>query len=160
MKLYTAIMDEDMESLQGLIDSEGIEMFHCVDSLGNNAAHMACQLNKPNILRLLHTNGFDLSKPCDLTSYASPIFYAMQHRNVSLLNLFWELGYDIGKACDKYGNTALYYAKIKKDEEMIHTLTELCERGSVQNVRARMIQALVRGFLIRASNKRISSQLK
>ena len=158
MKIYTAIIDEDIESLQNLIDSEGIEMFYRVDNLGNNAAHMACLLNKPNILLLLHKNGFDLSKPCDLVSYGSPIFYAVQHRHVQLLNLFWELGYDIGKACDKYGNTPLYYAKLKKDDLMINTLTEICGRGSVHNVRASMIQALARGFLIRTSNKRLSLQ--
>lgn len=153
MRLYNAVINGDVECFKELIENMDIDQLQNVDYFGNNPAHIACKLNKPYILKALHEKGVDLSKPCDTVSFGSPIFYALQYQNVSILNLLWELGYDISGSCDKFGNSALYHAELKGDTVITESINEICKRGTYHDEKATKVQALVRRFLVRNGNK-------
>mmetsp|Transcript_35318 Transcript_35318/g.51569 ORF Transcript_35318/g.51569 Transcript_35318/m.51569 type:complete len:170 (+) Transcript_35318:149-658(+) len=150
--IHQAICDGNDEALKVILTENKAtsQNLQKPDKTGNTAVHLACMLNKPNALRLLHIHGkVELDQPCDATQFGSALFYATHYSRPELLSTLWCMGYNLEGPCDKYGNAPVYYARLKEDERMIQLLTELRRRGSVRDFMMTKIISLVRGYLTR-----------
>jgi len=146
--IYRAILGGDSTTLRELVTCDTTKLTQ-PDKMGNTPAHLSCMFAKPECLRILHECSVSLSEPCDVMGFGSPIFYATYYGRVSLLEMIWELGYNLEDPCDKYGNPPIYYAELKQNQFMIKSLKGIIRRGTIQDFKATVISSAFRGHMVR-----------
>ena len=156
-EIYSIVSENDCEQLKqlpSLVHPKSLDL-SVPNKDGLTVAYLACSLNKPDILKVLHDDlHIDLSKPCDYQMFGTPAFYAVQNGYLNILETLWELGYDLSLSCDQFDNPPMFYARHKKNEKAIELLDDLCSRskqgnndGNIKNINACTIQRVVRYFL-------------
>ena len=147
--MYQAIVEGDLDTVNDLYLSGSYSDLTMGDDVGNTPAFLACLFDRPEVLRFLHKNGVDLNRPCDAAKFGNSSFFAMHYGKTQILTDLWEMGYDIGAPCDKFGFPPIYYAELKKDEIMVAHLKMLQSRGTMQDVKATIIERCTRGLFAR-----------
>ncbi|GMH62853.1 hypothetical protein TL16_g03568, partial [Triparma laevis f. inornata] len=119
------------------------------DDVGNTPAHLAVLFDRPEVLKWLHSKGVDLSKKCDSSNFGTPTFYAMHYGKTGMLTDLWAMGYDLSADCDKFELPPLYYAEKKGDTLTADHIKACMAAGTLQDVKATIIQRCTRGLFAR-----------
>ena len=117
--------------------------------MGNTPAHLAVLFDRPEVLKWLHSKGVDLGKKCDDKNFGTPAFYAMHYGKTGMLTDLWAMGYDLSAPCDKYDLPPLYYAEKKGDTLTANHIKFTMSQGTLQDVKATIIQRCTRGLFAR-----------
>ena len=151
--MYQAIRSNDLRTISDLHGSGDYPDLSKPDDVGNYPAHLAVLFDRPEVLKFLHDKGVDLGTKCDTAGFGTPAFYCTHHGKEDMLTVLWELGYDLTDNCDKYGMPPSYYAEKKGDELTVKHLAMLTSRGTLQDVKATVIQKVERGRVARVEHR-------
>ena len=98
----------------------------------------SCELGKVNYVKILLENGLSVNCQNDLGE--TPLHIAISKNDINLINLLIKYEPDTGLSTDKDNLTAMSYAKIQGNENIIKIINDLNEKNKKELIRSEIIE--------------------